>query len=464
MATAGMMGAVAATQVSASEQPNILIIILDDAGYNDFTFMDCPDIKTPQIDRIAQKGVTLTDGHVTASVSGPSRCGLLTGRYQQRGGYECNLGSNKLGMNLEEKTIADLFKDNGYKTYCIGKWHQGSTPDYHPNKRGFDEFYGFLLGSRSYLSFQDDPNMPVTSTTLQHNGKAVVFNQYLTYELGDKAVEYIKDCKDQPFMMYLSYNAVHSPYQATEEDMARFEGHPRQKLAAMTYAVDKSIGQVLDTVEETGKMDNTLIFFIVDNGGAPSNQICNAPLKGAKGTKYEGGHRVPYSICYGDKLPAGSKFDGLSSSLDIMTTAAAAAGIDVSICEKPLDGVDLMPYLKGEKQGNPHKFLFWRKDGMAATRMDDYKYIRIKALGTRLYNMKDDLGEEKDIQEENPEIVKEMTTALEAWEKELVNPVLWNEGNWIPINIERHRLLMNNLDKQAAASKPKAKKQDKKKK
>ncbi len=432
--------------VQDAEQPNILIILLDDAGYNDFGFMGCPDIETPNIDALAADGVILTDGHTSATVSGPSRCGLLTGRYQQRGGYECNLESI-LGMDLQESTIADIFRDNGYKTIGIGKWHQGNGEEYHPNNRGFDEFYGFISGSRSYFyntNRHDSPSRPISN--LQHNGKSVAFDQYLTYELGDVAIDYFKQSKEQeqPFMMYLSYNAVHGPFEATEEDLSLFEGHPRQMLAAMTYAVDKSIGDVVAALRESGQYDNTLIFFLSDNGGVPDNQVNNAPLKGWKGNKFEGGHRVPYFITYGDKIAKGTKYDGLCSSLDILSTSIAAAGIEYTNSERPLDGVDLLPYLKGEKSGDAHETLFWRKKAQRAVRQGSFKFIEVDGVGDILYSLEHNLSEDCDISKIYPQKRVELQQLLHAWESELVNPVLWDEKTWEPVNVEIHRALMNN--------------------
>lgn len=245
-------------------------------------------------------------------------------------------------------------------------------------------------------------------------------------------------------MMYLSYNAVHSPYEADPKDMARFEGHPRQVLAAMTYAVDKSIGDVLSALKSTGKYDNTLIFFLSDNGGPPFANVCNYPLKGHKGNKYEGGHRVPFAVSFGDKITAGSRFDGLSSALDILPTAAAAAHIDVAQKDLPLDGVNLLPYLKGEKEGDPHSALFWRRDNVAAMRQGDYKFIRVEEVGSCLYNLADNIGELDDIAAQHPERVAQMGAALKEWEKGLMNPLLWNEQDWRFVTRERHRALMKN--------------------
>jgi arylsulfatase A-like enzyme len=429
------------TKVS-EQKPNVLIILLDDAGYNDFGFMGSRDISTPNIDKLASTGVILSDAHVSATVCGPSRAGLLTGRYQQRSGYECNPDNEEFGLCLSEKTIADVFKENGYHTYVIGKWHQGGLPKMHPNKRGFDDFYGFLSGSRSY--FYNTKTDSDTNTMLQHNGEKIKFESYLTYELGDAASKFVKEKTEKPFMMYLSFNAVHTPMEATQEDLNLFEGHPRQTLAAMTYAVDKAIGNVIEALKESGKFNNTLIFFLSDNGGAHNNSSSNYPLKGFKGNKFEGGHRVPFFMVYPGFIKPDTRYNGLVSSLDIMPTSMAAAGIDMSGLTKPLDGVNILPYLTDDTVKQPHSILFWRKQDMAVVREGDFKLIRVKNEGIRLYNLKNNLQETDDLSDQFPYLVEELSTELEKWETELANPLLWDEGIWNEVTREIHHDLMNN--------------------
>ncbi|MDD4822058.1 MAG: sulfatase-like hydrolase/transferase [Bacteroidales bacterium] len=425
-------------------KPNILIILLDDAGYNDFGFMGSKDLQTPNIDKLARKGVILTDAHVSASVSGPSRAGILTGRYQQRFGYECNPSEESSGMALSEKTIGDVFSSNGYLTSCVGKWHQGAGDGYRPNRRGFDHFYGFLAGSRSYFYRPNKDDIQGSSQSLQLNGVQKKFDGYLTDVLADGAIRILNESGNKPFMMYLAFNAVHTPMEATQEDLNRFAGHPRQKLAAMTWAVDRAIGKVIDRLEKLGKLDNTLIFFLSDNGGATNNQSSNLPLKGFKGNKFEGGQRVPYFVTWIDHFKGGTTFDGLCSSLDIFATAASAAGIQTSLLKNPLDGVNLLPYLEGKSDENPHSKLFWRKDKMAAARIGDYKLVRVEGVGERLYNLKDDLGETKDLTTIDQDKYNELMGALSSWETQLIRP-LWTEGNaWDKVTLEIHRDLMNN--------------------
>lgn len=430
-------------QKTVNEKPNVLVILLDDAGYNDFGFMGSKDLKTPNIDALANDGVIFTDAHVSASVSGPSRAGILSGRYQQRCGYECNLGDT-LGLGLNEITIADVFSENGYSTACIGKWHQGDAPEYHPNKRGFEHFYGFISGSRSYFYRPDRDDKPGNTHNLQFNGIQQKFDGYMTDILAENASKYIEEHskKEKPFMMYLAFNAVHTPMEATKEDMKLFEGHKRQKLAAMTWAVDKGIGKVIDKLKETGEYENTLIFFLSDNGGAHNNQSTNYPLKGFKGNKFEGGHRVPFFMVNGSTFKG--KYPELVSSLDIFATSASFAGIDIKALKNPLDGVNIIPYVNGEKQGTPHDKLFWRKDDMAAMRTKSHKYIRVNGVGEVLYSLENNLSESEDIKDSLPEIYNIMSSEVKEWEKGLVNPLLWDEGIWNEVTKDIHKDLMNN--------------------
>ncbi len=423
-------------------KPNVLIILLDDAGYNDFGFMGSKDIKTPNIDKLADSATKFSDAHVSASVSGPSRAGILSGRYQQRFGAECNFGET-LGLALDQETIGDAFQQNGYSTACIGKWHMGYGVDYHPNKRGFDYFYGFLSGSRSYFYQPNGADKPGNGSNLQLNGTQQKFEGYMTDVLADGAIRFFEQ-NQKPFFMYLSFNAVHTPLDATKEDLELFKNHPRQKLAAMTWAVDRAIGKVINVLASKGQLENTLIFFLSDNGGAHDNQSSNLPLKGFKGTKFEGGIRVPFFVKWGNKFNNTTDFKGLSSSLDIFATSIAAAGIKTCSLKNKLDGVSLLPYLSGKKKGNPHEFLFWRKDKMAAARIGDFKMIRVEGLPDKMYSLKDNVNENVDLTTSNKKEYLKVKHSLENWEKKLIKP-LWTEGEaWDEVVFLIHKDLMNN--------------------
>lgn len=428
-------------QVRDSERPNILLILADDAGYTDFGFQGSEDIETPNLDELAEDGVVLTDAHVSATVCSPSRAGLLTGRYQQRFGHESNVPPADMGTDTSEVTIADVLQQAGYRTSIFGKWHQGTQPRYHPNNRGFDHFYGLLSGSRSY--FPRDYGKGNAKTMMVNQEYTPMKEGYVTDALGDSTADFIKRTNDQPFFAFLSFTAPHTPMQAKEEDMKRFEGHPRQTLAAMMWAMDRAVGKVVDVLEQKGELDNTLIFFLSDNGGSYFNDSSNGRLKGWKGNQFEGGHRVPFFVSWRNKLRGGRTFDGLSSSLDIFPTAMAAAGIMESP-GKPLDGVNLLPYLRGEQKGEPHEKLYFRKGRPGGMRDGKWKLIRLEDYGSVMYNLEENLGETNDLKEGYPDQYKSMQSDMQEWEKGLVEP-WWLEGRaWREVAYGIHKALMQN--------------------
>lgn len=428
------------------DRPNILVILIDDAGYSDFGFMGSSEIRTPYIDALASEGVVFTDGHVAATVSSPSRACLITGRYGHRFGYECNPDRSTDGLPLDEETLAEVFKKAGYHTAAIGKWHLGSRKEQHPNERGFDLFYGMKAGGRDYFYDETKSDRPGDNRNLLLNDRQVKFDGYLTDAFSDKAVEFVKET-DSPFMMYLAYNAVHTPMQATEEDLALFKGHPRQKLAAMTYALDRGIGKIVRALKETGKYDNTLIFFLSDNGGATNNQSSNYPLKGFKGNKFEGGHRVPFFMVWKKEFSSMNRFGGLVSSLDIFATAVDAAGIKNT--KKKLDGVSLLPYVMGNKKGEPHEVLYWRKMDTSAIRNGDYKLIVTHGVDSVLYNVRADLDEQENLKDKEPKLFLKLYKKLSQWEREECVPPLWIEEGWAEITNGYHERLMHNEMKTA---------------
>ncbi len=431
------------TEAQGNKQPNIIVIVIDDAGYADFGFMGCKDLDTPQIDSLANDGVVFTDAHVSATVCAPSRAGLMTGKYQQRFGFEANGtgygDSGDIGLSDDVVTMADVFQKNNYKTIAIGKWHLGGTISDHPNNRGFDEFYGFIAGSRSYFPMEN----PSPEHMLQRNGEQVQFDGYLTDVLGERSVSFVEENKDQPFFMYLAYNAVHTPMEAKETDLEKYKNHPRQYLAAMTWSLDENIGKLRNKLRELNLLDNTLIYFISDNGGAADNDSQNGPLKGWKGNKFEGGQRVPFIVSWPSKIKRNQQFDGLTSSLDIFKTSLAAAGIEPGDTVA-LDGVDLLPYLTGEKTGDPHEALFWRKLEESAARVGDFKLIHLKDYGSAMYDLSSDLGEMNDLSSKDTMLFNLLMKRLSGWESEMAEP-LWDEGRpWMDVTYHIHQRLMEN--------------------
>lgn len=434
----GQCQAKANASSAGADRPNVIVILVDDAGFVDFGFMGSEDLPTPRIDALARSGVMFTDAHVSASVCAPSRAGLITGQYQQRFGFEAN-GTAGIGLSDDAVTMADVFQKSGYRTYALGKWHLGEDASDHPNQRGFNEFYGFLAGSRSYFPLKN----PSTEQMLQHNGKRVEFEGYMTDVLGDQSVKFVEQSHDKPFFMYLAYNAVHTPMDAKAENLEKFKNHPRQKLAAMTWSLDENIGKLLDKLDALGIRKNTLIYFLSDNGGAHDNTSKTGSLKGWKGNEFEGGHRVPFVVSWPSRIKGDRKFDGLTSSLDIFTTSLDAASI-----EKPqdvvLDGANLLPYLDGEAKGSPHEMLFWRKLDKSAARVGDYKVVTLDGYGSVMYNLKDNLGETNDLSKIEKERFSQVTKEYDQWTQSLMKP-LWDEGKvWMDVCSHIHESLMQN--------------------
>lgn len=433
----------AAGKTPVTTKPNIIIILLDDAGYADFGFMGCKDLLTPNIDALANQSIRFTDAHVTASVCSPSRAGLITGKYQQRFGYECNEGDGYTGMDVTQTILPKHLLEQQYATAAFGKWHLGFENNQHPLEKGFQYYYGFLTGGRSYFYRPAKDDKEGAKNALQENRIRAPFEGYLTDVLGDKAARYIQKNSHNPFFIYWAPNAVHTPMEATEADLEKFKGHPRQTLAAMTFALDRAIGKIINELKKQGVFDNTLIFFLSDNGGANNNQSNNLPLKGFKGNEFEAGHRVPFFVSWPKKIRNGRSFNGLTSSFDILPTALEAAGITAT-SSYGFDGISLLPFLTGVKKDNPHQQLVWRKDAAAAIRYNNYKLIRINGLGTRLYNLDKDPGEKNDLQVKQPGVYTLLNQKLTDWERDKVKP-LWTEGQvWDTITLMIHDDLMHN--------------------
>jgi arylsulfatase A-like enzyme len=430
-------------QNSSHKKPNVIIILVDDAGYVDFGFMGSEDLETPEIDKIAKNGVIFTDAHVSATVCAPSRAGIITGKYQQSFGFEANAtgygGTGDIGLSDNVVTMANVFQQNNYKTIALGKWHLGATETDQPNNRGFDEFYGFLAGGRSYFPIKK----PSKNHMLQHNGKRVKFNGYLTDILGDYSVKFVEQNKDKPFFMYLAYNAVHTPMHAKKTDLEKYKNHPRQKLAAMTWSLDENIGKLTKKLKDLNLLDNTLIYFLSDNGGAKTNTSKNGCLKGWKGNKFEGGHRVPFVMSWPNKIKPNTTFNGLTSSFDIFSTSIAATNIKVKE-DLNLEGVNLLPFLNGDKTGNPHENLYWRKLDESGTRHNNFKLIKLKNFGHVLYDLSKDIGETNDLSKTEPETLKLLEANLTNWETKMMNPLWQEEKEWMDVTYHIHQRLMKN--------------------
>lgn len=404
-----------------TRKPNVIILLADDLGYGDLGFQGCKDIPTPNLDALARSGARCTDAYVSAPVCSPTRAGLLTGRYQQRFGFEFNGGGKVTGLPVAEKTLADLLHAAGYVTGAIGKWHLGLGPEFHPLVRGFDEFFGFLTGGRSFLPLEDSSKTPLV------RGRTTVPEPaYLTDAFAEEAVQFIERHRRKPFFLYVAFNAVHVPLEATEKYLNRFPDIPqkgRRTYAAMLSAMDDAVGQIVRKLRESGLERDTLIVFLSDNGGHPlANAARNGRLRGEKSTLHEGGVRVPFVVSWPARIPAGSTYGQPVISLDIVPTSLAAAGARAP-AGVALDGVDIVPHLTGKVMASPHDVLYWRYGDHHAVRQGRWK-LTVPAHEPRgLYDLVDDIGETKDRSADQPERLRELTRRYDEWSRTLPNPL-----------------------------------------
>ena len=431
------------TQIGATkvEKPNMIVIMCDDLGYADVGFNGCQDIPTPHIDSIARNGVRCTNGYVAYSVCGPSRAGFMTARYPQRFGFERNPQYQPqdpdMGLTREEKTIAELLRPAGYHSGIIGKWHLGAhIPTSHPMKRGFDEFYGHLGGGHVYfpekLTIRRSQDAKGESesyrTWLMKNFEPVPPRKYLTDDFSDEAVSFVERNRDWPFFLFLSYNAPHTPLEATEKYLNRFsdiQDPKRKTYAAMVSAVDDGVGRVLKEVRRHGLEEKTIICFLSDNGGPTSkNASRNNPLRGDKGDAWEGGFRVPFALQWKGRLPEGRVYDKPVSALDLGGTVVALSGAEVPK-GKPLDGVNLIPYLTGENKGAPHEAIYLRqfdRNRFAVRQGNEKILIPWKGGKAQLYDLGKDLGESTDLADRFPDKVEHLNRLRIQWNRQLREP------------------------------------------
>jgi arylsulfatase A-like enzyme len=445
----------AITNTKAQQKPNILFILSDDAGYADFGFQGSKDFKTPNLDALAKSGIKFTQAYVSAAVCGPSRAGLLTGKYQQKFGFEENnvpgymssgLLGDEMGLPVDQVTVADHLKKLGYKTAIFGKWHMGNADRYHPTKRGFDEFYGFRGGARSYYEFNSKDKNARLEDRLEKGFEGYKESKlYLTDALANETVHFIERNKNNPFFVYLSFNAVHTPMEAREDDLKKVPKHltgKRRTLAAMTMGLDRACGQVIKKIKDLGLEKNTLIVFANDNGGpSDSNKSCNDPLSGTKANHLEGGIRIPFLMSWKGKIKKKSIYNNPISTLDLLPTFVSIAGGNPEKI-KNLDGVNLIPYINKINTEKPHTTLYWKKESRAAIRHNDYKLIRFPDRPAELYNIENDISEINDLAAEKPEMVKELYKKLFKWELTLKRP-LWQlkrvyEGK-AAVRMDNHR-------------------------
>jgi len=437
-------------------KPNVVYIITDDVGYNDFGFQGCKDIQTPNIDALSKQSVRFTNAYVSAPVCGASRVGIITGRYQERHSFEDTPLGNA-GVAVSEATIADALKAGGYVSAMIGKWSMGTADQFHPMRRGFDECFGFLgmlhpyvpgpvtpglemvMSESPRLGFGVDPPArgprgggliggtgPGSSAGKFLRGFAEVDEpEYATEAFTREAVSFLRRHRDEPFFLYLAYNASHSPLQPTKKYLDRYPNltGKRQLYAATTSALDDGVGEVIATLRELKLEDNTLIVFVNDNGGAVDDIAAdNAPLNGAKFQLWEGGIRVPMFVRWKGRVAEGKVVDQPIITLDLFPTVLAATHLPAPP-GKELDGINLLPMLATgtDDAAQMDRVLYWRVNALTAIRKGKWKLTKPQPNVTSplLFDLSSDVGENKNLANENPQVVKELS---DLWDK-------WNEKN-----------------------------------
>ena len=423
-----------AQSVSAEDPPNIIILMSDDAGYADFGFQPnvSEDYKelTPRIDSIAAAGCRFSSAYMSGCVCSPSRAGMMTGRYQQRFGHDNNIppGYMEGGLPLTETLISNRLKEYGYQTGLIGKWHLGYPDEYHPNRRGFDYFYGCLQGSRKYFPIEDVSPHRV----FLENDQPTEETGYVTDRIGDGACKFIADNKDEPFFLFVSFTAPHGPLEAKPEHLEKLAGitkPKRKKNAGLIVSLDENVGKILDQLDALELSENTIVIFTNDNGGQTQYAANNSPLQGHKGQLWEGGIRVPMALRWPAKVQAGVVIDDPVISLDLLPTFVQAAGQEVQT-DWELDGESLLARLTGEIDELPERSLYWRRNGpkgAIAMRRGDWKMLYLRAekdSEPKLFNVAEDIGEVYDLAAHQASKLRELTERASSWESGLKEP-LW---------------------------------------
>lgn len=411
---------------SAADRPNVLVIVSDDQGYADAGFQGSTEVPTPNLDRLAKSGLRCSSGYVTHPFCSPTRAGLMTGRYQQRFGHETNPfydpADHREGLPITEKLLPEYLREAGYVTGWVGKWHLGAAPEFRPAKRGFMETYGFIGGGHRYQNWVTNEKTEY-QVPIERNGQPVETPKHLTPAFGHEAAAFVARHNKEPWFLYLAFNAPHTPHEPTPEALAKFASvtNPLHRAyLAQISMLDEAIGETLAALRDSGQEQRTLVFFFSDNGGPNIAGANNAPLRGFKGSTYEGGVRVPFVVSWPGKIPAGRDYTEPVSSVDVLATALGLAGATMPT-DKKYDSVNLLPFLTGEKSGAPHERLYWRSGKQAGLREADWKLVRHEGID-ELYNLKTDLGETKDLATTEQETARRLAAALDAWDKELIAP------------------------------------------
>lgn len=438
------------TALSLSSKPNVVLFLADDLGYGDVGYQG-GDVPTPHIDSISKEGVTFTDGYVSCPVCAPSRAGLLTGRYQQTFGFWDNIGPYRLseevipGIPLDVPILSEVLKPLGYSCGVFGKTHEGDSEEMMAFNR-WDEFFGFNNGASNYLSGLNRSHNPIFHNkkiiSRPYSSKGIKNGEvsqrgvllrdrgkYLTDQLGDRAVSFINKNREKPFLCYVPFNAIHGPFQAPKELFDKYESesnHQRRLVKAMIDSLDQNVGKVLEALQKNKLENNTMVIFLSDNGGHESSS--NKPLRGKKGTFWEGGLRVPFCLKWPAKFPKKKTYWKPVISLDLFPTILSAAGGQINP-KWNLDGVDLLPYLKWPNREFPHKTLYWSWGNRKAVRDQHFKAVSMDNGKTyQAYELWKDRSELNDISSQRPLRTNQVIAKHKKWELDLI-PQQWG---WNP--------------------------------
>ncbi len=441
----------ASAEPAGADRPNIVLILCDDLGYADVGFNGAKDIVTPELDALAAGGVIFRSAYVAHPFCGPSRMGMMTGRYPHAFGAPFNLpnasaapeGGEPIGVSVDEPLISTVLQEAGYYTGAVGKWHMGHEQPFHPNRRGFDDFYGFLGGGHQYFPSHYRPiyeRQKKSGKTvfndyiapLEHNGQHANEQEYITDGLSREAARFVREASGtgKPFFLYLAYNAPHSPLQATESDLQTFgaiKDEKRRTYAAMVYAVDRGVGRVVQSLRDCDEYENTLIVFLSDNGGKLGLGADNGPLREGKGSTHEGGFRVPMFFHFPAKLAAGQSYEYPITALDFYPTFAGLAGAEIPD-GKQIDGRDVFQSVVEGRDAREGEFVFAlrHRTGFSdvAARRGNWKVCRTYNAPWKLFDLQEDLGERNDLSAKHPERVREMVDAAQQWSRTHTQP-LW---------------------------------------
>ncbi|MEE9362922.1 MAG: sulfatase-like hydrolase/transferase [Cellulophaga sp.] len=434
----GICSGLCAQHTTKEGKPNFILIVADDLGFGDLSLNGSKEIGTPNIDRLAKTGVNFTEGYVSSAVCSPSRAGFLTGRNQVSFGQDNNIGGSQPGFDLEylglpvgQKTIANRLSALGYINGLIGKWHLGDQPQFHPLKRGFDEFWGYTGGGHDY--FMSKPDGKGYKSPIECNYKTAQPITYITDDVGDESIAFIERHKEEQFFLFASFNAPHTPMQATEADLALYahiKNKRRRTYAAMVHRLDVNVGRIMKAVKKQKLSEKTLIVFISDNGGpVGSNASLNAPYNGQKGILLEGGIHVPFIMNWEKTLPKGAVYKNPVSSLDFAATFIELAGGEIKE-EYQLDGTNLVSYVLHKKEGVPHEDLKWKFTISAAIRDGEWKLIRLPDRLPMLFHLPTDISEQNNVALKNIEKTEELLKKLGDWDIDLPHPVFLEGSIW----------------------------------